>query len=76
MEEIMAEERVPPGAFPECEMWEQQLATQSLGGMKSAFTSRKDSLTKMRTAINEHDVDIAAMKETLANLPFPFAVHS
>jgi hypothetical protein len=43
---------VPSGAFPECEQFEQTLATTSLGGPKKAFTSRKNSLVEMRNVVN------------------------
>lgn len=69
-------DRVPPGAFSEAAKQEQILATNHLGGPKKAFDSRSTALGAMRTAVNEHDVAIAQLKEDLANLPFPFAVRS
>lgn len=69
-------DRVPAGAFPECEQAEQKLAQGTFMKPVKAFTSRRESLTAMRTAVNEHDVDITKIKEDLANLPFPFAVRS
>lgn len=69
-------DRVPPGAFPDCEKAEQKLAQGTFMKPVRAFASRSDSLVEMRDAVNEHDVDIAKIKEDLANLPFPFAVRS
>lgn len=46
---------VPPGAFTEATQAEQKISTQVLGGPRQAFVTRKDSLIKMRTAVNNHE---------------------
>jgi hypothetical protein len=62
---------VPPGAYPECEKLEQQLATQTLGGAKAAFGSRRDSLVAMRNAVNDHEARLAALEAAGPPSPFP-----
>lgn len=61
-------EPIPSGAFPECEQFEQKIATMDLGGPKKAFTSRKDALVAMRNLGNAHDAELKDLDERLASV--------
>jgi hypothetical protein len=56
---------VPPGAFPEAEKVEQQIAESVLSRGFEAFTSRAQSLAAMRNAINEK---VPALETRVAEL--------
>jgi hypothetical protein len=69
---LLVPERIPPGAFADCAKLE-----KSAFGPRPALDARAKALSEMRTAVNEHDLEISDLQarltrweETLRTRPF------